>query len=101
MAYLTESTVIIAAQRPALYLHVPLTVFLAECIFGVMAYIVVGLWVLVLLPLHFWFVAMTNQDFLWPKKLWATWTLHWRASNRGVKRKGVVTFIPNPVNKES
>jgi type IV secretory pathway VirB3-like protein len=100
MEYLTESTVIMAAQRPALFLHVPLTVFVVECLFGLILYIIVGLWVLALLPLHFWFVAMTNQDFVWPQKLWATVWLHWLPNNRGVKRKGVVTFVPNPVNKE-
>ncbi len=94
---LNESTVLTAAQRPALYLGVPLPVFVAEAIFGVAAYFLIGIYMLSLTAFHFWFIYATSQDYQWPDKLWCSIKLFWLAPNRGAKKNGIVTFSPNRV----
>lgn len=98
---LNESTVIIAAQRPALFLYVPMNVFVIETLALMLCYALLGWWTVSLLPLHFWFVAQTNDDYQWPRKWWCTITMHFAVGNSGIRKKGVVTFVPNRIGKQS
>ena len=98
---LNTTTVITAAQRPALFMYVPMTVFVVEVMVMLTLYALFGWWVISLAPLHIWFIAQTNADYQWPTKLWCTITLFWQVRNLGVRRKGVVTFTPNRIGKQT
>lgn len=98
---LNESTVIIAAQRPALFMYVPMTVFVVEVMVLMVIYAFFGWWTVTLLPIHIWFIAQTNADFQWPIKLWCSITLFLQARNLGVRKKGVVTFTPNRIGQQT
>ncbi|HGO6073763.1 TPA: VirB3 family type IV secretion system protein [Burkholderia cepacia] len=96
---LIESTVIRSAQRPALMFYVPLSLFLAETLLILALFRFLGFWVLVFVPLHFWFVSETLRDFNWMKVLWINLMHFWLfVRNRGFYGKHVVTFTPAPVN---
>lgn len=96
-AQLNESTVIVAAQRPALVLLVPMYVFVAECLLLLVLGGLLGFWALILLPAHILLITLTDADFQWPRKLWCSLRLHTLASNNGIRKRGIVTFIANPI----
>lgn len=96
-AQLNESTVIVAAQRPALVLLVPMYVFVAECMLLLVLGGIVGFWSLILMPAHILLITLTDADFQWPRKLWCSLVTHTLVSNNGIRKRGVVTFIANPI----
>lgn len=96
-AKLNESTVIVAAQRPALVLLVPMYVFVAECLLLLVLGGVLGFWALILMPAHVLLITLTDADFQWPRKLWCTLKMHTLVSNNGIRKRGIVTFIANPI----
>ncbi|MCM3583798.1 VirB3 family type IV secretion system protein [Ralstonia holmesii] len=96
---LAKSVVIRAGQRPALMLYVPLAVFLTEAMVGLALFRLIGFWVLTLIPIHFYFVVKTAEDFHWLTTLKADF-YHWWLfiKNKGLHGKNVVTFCATPPN---
>lgn len=90
---LKSSTVIRAAQRPAMMMWVPLDVFFLECLALLLLIRFAGLWALAFLPLHAIPVLLTQRDAFWPKTLWVNFTHYVSVGNRYLRGLGV-TFTP-------
>lgn len=97
MEQLDESTVIRAGQRPALVFYVPINVFLIEAALALFLFRVIGFWVVILLPIHFYFVIKTADDYHWVQSFLA-WREHCLfAGNKGLHGDDVITFTANPI----
>ncbi len=97
MEELDQSTVIRAGQRPALFLYVPLHVFLIEACILLGIFAAIKFWVVIFLPFHLWLVVKTVDDFHWVTTLRANWNHYYTASNKGLRSKTAVTFSPAPI----
>ncbi|MES3022791.1 MAG: VirB3 family type IV secretion system protein [Pseudomonadota bacterium] len=106
MASLERSTIIRAGQRPAVIAHVPINIFILECMIGLTLFWLFGLWAVAFLPIHLWLVIKTADDFHWVAAYratvrhtmfyWSGW-LPCSVRNKGLHGKGVVTFTASPV----
>lgn len=96
---LTTSIVIRAGQRPALMLYVPLSLFIAEAMVGLTLFRLIGYWVITLLPIHFYFITRTAEDYHWMSTVKAD-IYHYLffVKNKGLHGKGVITFTASPPN---
>ena len=97
MEKLDQSTVIRAGQRPALFLYVPLNVFMVEAVVMLGIFAAIKFWAVVFLPVHLWLVIKTSDDFHWVTTLSANYRHWYGVSNKGLKGKDVVTFCASPV----
>lgn len=96
---LIESVVIRAGQRPAMIAYVPISIFIGETLAALLLFRLVGFWVLALVPVHFYFVVRTAEDYHWVSSLKADLFHYWiLVSNKGLHGKGVVTFSATPPN---
>lgn len=95
-SFLQKSAVFRGPQQTATQFYVPLPVFLAEAVFMVAGFLMLGFFVLALLPLHLIAMDKTNKDPLWVKDLTADIWNRVLASNRGQYGKNTVTFAPEP-----
>ena len=86
---LKSSTVIRAAQRPAMMMWVPLDVFFVEAGALLMLVRFMGLWALASIPLHAIPVLLTQKDPFWPKTLWVNFTYYVSVGNRYLRGRGV------------
>lgn len=94
---LQESVVIRAGQRPAMMLYVPLSLFIYEAMLGLALFRAIGFWVIVLAPIHLYFVVRTAEDFHWLTTLKADIYYWWLfVTNKGLHGKDVVTFCAEP-----
>lgn len=106
MAALDRSTIIRAAQRPAVIAYVPINIFISECLLGLALSWLFGIWALAFSPIHLWLVIKTADDFHWVAASRATVTYTivcwsgWFPSfiqNKDLHGKGVVTFSASPM----
>lgn len=72
---------------------VPLDIFIIEAVFVLLAIRFLGLWALVLIPLHGIPVLLTQNDPFWPRTLWVNFMHYAIVGNRNLRGKGV-TFSP-------
>ncbi|WP_071653595.1 VirB3 family type IV secretion system protein [Janthinobacterium sp. HH102] len=100
MEELDQSTVLRAGQRPALIAYIPLSVFIAEIMVGLLLFFFIKFWVVVLLPIHLYFVIRTSSDFHWITALNAKRKFRYAKSNIGIREKGVLTFTASPIKVE-
>ena len=97
---LDSSVVLRAAQRPALMAYVPIGIFIGELLAALLLFRIIGIWVLILLPIHGYFVIKTDKDVHWVTALRAWYKLRLFANNKGLRDKDVVTFTASPIKSE-
>lgn len=94
---LLQSTVIRAGQRPPLMLYVPLNLFILEAGVGLALFRLISYWVIVFVPIHFYFVIRTAEDFHWLTTVKADFFYYYfLIKNKGLHGKGVVSFTDSP-----
>lgn len=92
---LYEAVIDKALQKPAMFLYVPvIKVFLPEVLIGMFLFALLKFWVIVLLPIHLVFVIKTNINIYWVDDFFTNFFEITLASNKGIKGKKVLTFIP-------
>lgn len=87
-------------QAPVLQAYVPLPVFGIECMVLLLCGRLIGLWTLVIVPLHFILVAKTSENPYWVRDLIANFNHRWFASNKNQFGQGVVTFTPHTTKRD-
>lgn len=97
MEDLDESPVLRAGQRPALTAAVPLSIFMAELMIGLLLFRFIEFWAVVFLPVHLYFVIKTDSDLHWITALKAWYNYRFTAVNKGFRGKNVVSFSANPI----
>lgn len=82
-------------QTPSRQSYVPLGFFMVEVAIALLGFLVLGFYVVVLLPLHLIPVSLTNSNPYWFRELSADIWNRWMAANKN-SYGNAVTFTPLP-----